>query len=78
MHAQVRGARAAGADPAHAYCPLDLFADDAARLRAALVALWDAWVGSSGTANNLRVFVHGHMVRPDASVSALPPPSRPR
>ncbi|GJE89480.1 inositol-pentakisphosphate 2-kinase [Phanerochaete sordida] len=71
MHAQVRGARDADADPAHAYCPLDLFSGEPDRVRTALCALWDTWVSSSGTTNNLRVFVHGHMVRPDATPTSI-------
>jgi inositol-pentakisphosphate 2-kinase len=31
----------------------------------AIHSLWDAWVGSGGVINNLRIFVNGKMVKPD-------------
>lgn len=46
------------------YCPLDLFSGEERRICKALGNLWDDWVDSKGCANNLRVFVHGTMVKP--------------
>lgn len=47
------------------YCPLDLFSGDQERIRKALRDLWDAWVGSNGTINNLKIFVHGSNIAPN-------------
>ncbi|KAH9901480.1 inositol-pentakisphosphate 2-kinase [Cubamyces lactineus] len=66
--AQSKGAHDdTGGGEIQSYCPLDLFADDPARVRQALHALWDTWVASGGTVNNLRVFVRGKMLRPNAA-----------
>ena len=46
------------------YCPLDLFSDDEERMKKAVDGLWDAWAESEGTVNNLKVFAHGHLLRP--------------
>ncbi|KAI0822721.1 inositol-pentakisphosphate 2-kinase [Trametes gibbosa] len=79
MHAHLKHAQGEGA-VARAYCPLDLYAaagsaddNDGAdrRVRRALGALWDAWVGSAGAVNNLRVFIDGQMVKPCADRDAL-------
>ncbi|KAI0664711.1 inositol-pentakisphosphate 2-kinase [Cubamyces menziesii] len=72
MHAHLRRTtQSEGAsndnDGEDSYCPLDLFADDPARARRALHALWGAWIASGGTVNNLRVFVRGKMVKPNAA-----------
>jgi inositol-pentakisphosphate 2-kinase len=48
------------------YCPLDLFSGDEGRIRKALGALWDTWVGSNGAINNLKVFVRGKTVKPQS------------
>ncbi|KAH9857225.1 inositol-pentakisphosphate 2-kinase [Lenzites betulinus] len=71
MHAHLKHAH--GEPVARAYCPLDLFAGARApeRVRGALCALWDAWVGSGGGVNNLRVFIGGRMVRPGGEPTAL-------
>lgn len=45
-----------------AYCPLDLYSHDAARVEGALVALWDGWIASDGQANNLRLFLNGKQI----------------
>ncbi|KAG9018146.1 Inositol-pentakisphosphate 2-kinase [Tulasnella sp. 427] len=47
------------------YCPLDLFSGDPKRIRNALSDLWNAWVGSKGTINNLKIFVHGSNIAPN-------------
>jgi inositol-pentakisphosphate 2-kinase len=52
------------------YCPLDLYSGDPERVKKALHGLWEVWVGTSGATNNLRVFVDGHILRPNATVSA--------
>ncbi|KAF7326188.1 Inositol-pentakisphosphate 2-kinase [Mycena kentingensis (nom. inval.)] len=54
------------------YCPLDLYSGDKTRMRMALDALWQAWSRSHGTVNNLRVFVKGQKLQPDA-VSPVSP-----
>ena len=47
------------------YCPLDLFSGDRERVRKALQDLWNSWVGSNGTLNNLKIFVHGSNIPPN-------------
>lgn len=51
------------------YCPLDLFSGEPARVRKALGALWDAWDASSGSVNNLKIFVKGKIVKPKPAVA---------
>lgn len=46
------------------YCPLDLYSKDEARMRKAIRDLWNGWMQSDGTLNNMKVFVSGKMVRP--------------
>jgi len=46
------------------YCPLDLFSGDKDRMIKAIRSLWDAWVGSNATVNNLKVFARGKFVLP--------------
>lgn len=46
------------------YCPLDLFSGDDARIQTAVHNLWDGWVSSEGSANNLRIFANGQMIKP--------------
>lgn len=53
------------------YCPLDLFSGEPDRVKKALLELWDAWVSTSGANNNLRVFVEGHMLTPNANVRPI-------
>lgn len=54
------------------YCPLDLFSSNEIRIKRAIRSLWDGWLISEGSANNLRVFVHGNMIRPtDVGVNML-------
>lgn len=69
MHSHLKSTQ--GEDVSVGYCPLDLFSGDSDRIRKALHALWDVWVSTSGAANNLRVFVEGHMLRPNVAVSLL-------
>ncbi|KAI0306798.1 inositol-pentakisphosphate 2-kinase [Multifurca ochricompacta] len=54
-----------GKNAAMHYCPLDLFSGSRKRLEYALKGLWDSWVQSNGSINNLRVFSHGKIVRPN-------------
>ena len=58
-----------GHDVSLGYCPLDLFSGDELRVKKAIHSLWDAWIGSSGQVNNLRVFVGGTMLKPSLLVS---------
>jgi len=46
------------------YCPLDLFSGDGQRISRALRALWDAWIHTQGSANNLRIFSRGKLLKP--------------
>ena len=46
------------------YCPLDLFSGDEHRITKAIYALWDAWVASNASLNNLKVFSGGKFVTP--------------
>ncbi|QRV73133.1 inositol-pentakisphosphate 2-kinase [Ceratobasidium sp. AG-Ba] len=46
------------------YCPLDLFSGDLGRIKKALGALWDTWIMSNGSINNLKLFVMGKTVKP--------------
>jgi inositol-pentakisphosphate 2-kinase len=46
------------------YCPLDLFSGNEERISRALRALWDAWIHTQGSANNLRLFFRGKLLKP--------------
>ncbi|KAF9482829.1 inositol-pentakisphosphate 2-kinase [Pholiota conissans] len=46
------------------YCPLDLFSGDKTRILKAIHDLWDAWVASNATVNNLKIFARGKFVTP--------------
>ena len=46
------------------YCPLDLFSGNERRISLAVNSLWDAWVASNATMNNLKVFAGGKFVTP--------------
>lgn len=54
-----------GHEPAGDFCPLDLYSGDELRVTRAVLALWDGWVNSKGSANNLRVFVSGETIHPE-------------
>ncbi|KAL1744337.1 inositol-pentakisphosphate 2-kinase [Schizophyllum fasciatum] len=62
MHAHMK--RMQGDTVSNGYCPLDLFSGNKARVRNAILTLWDAWVDSDATVNNLKIFVHGKMIHP--------------
>ncbi|KAI0094412.1 inositol-pentakisphosphate 2-kinase [Irpex rosettiformis] len=66
MHAHLKSTD--GKDVSLGYCPLDLFSGDKVRVMKAMHNLWDAWIGSSGQVNNLRVFVGGTMLKPTSLV----------
>lgn len=53
------------------YCPLDLFSGDEQRVVKALNALWDAWIASNATVNNLKIFAQSKFVKP-SEVSFIP------
>ncbi|KAH9998177.1 inositol-pentakisphosphate 2-kinase [Russula compacta] len=67
MHAYLKHAE--GMNAATQYCPLDLFSGSRERLETALEGLWNAWVQSNGSINNLRIFSHGKMVLPNDDLS---------
>ncbi|KAF4615097.1 hypothetical protein D9613_003135 [Agrocybe pediades] len=46
------------------YCPLDLFSGDKDRIIKAIRSLWDAWVASNATVNNLKIFARGKFLLP--------------
>ena len=46
------------------YCPLDLFSGDETRIVKAIHALWDGWISSNATANNLKIFARGKFLEP--------------
>ncbi|KIJ69157.1 hypothetical protein HYDPIDRAFT_81118 [Hydnomerulius pinastri MD-312] len=68
MHTRLRSP---GGDVPTQYCPMDLYSGDEARIRKAIRDLWNAWVHSNGSLNNLRVFASGKMVKPSDSNDAL-------
>lgn len=45
------------------FCPLDLYSGDPPRVARGLQGLWESWYLSSGTKNNLRIFVGGKVIR---------------
>ncbi|KAF8651488.1 hypothetical protein AX16_004786 [Volvariella volvacea WC 439] len=61
MHSQLKS----GVDEVPlGYCPLDLYSGDRRRMTKAIHALWDAWIQSTGSMNNLKVFVNGAQIHP--------------
>lgn len=62
IHSRVRMNSGEKACPG--YCPLDLFSGEEHRVRDAIYSLWDAWVTSNGTINNLKIFSQGNLVSP--------------
>jgi len=62
LHSRVRINSGEKACPG--YCPLDLFSGEEHRVRHAIYSLWDAWVASNGTINNLKIFNQGNLVSP--------------
>jgi len=63
MHAHLK--QTEGENVAMQYCPLDLYSGSKERLRAALEGLWDSWMQSNGSINNLRIFSHGKIMLPN-------------
>ena len=62
MHSHLRSRE--GDQVASEYCPLDLFSGDETRIVRAIHALWDAWISSNATANNLKIFARGKFLKP--------------
>ncbi|PSS36810.1 hypothetical protein PHLCEN_2v1354 [Hermanssonia centrifuga] len=71
MHSHLKSSE--GEEVSLGYCPLDLYSGQEDRIKKALHALWDVWIGSSGSVNNLRVFVDGQIVSPSLLPSSLAP-----
>lgn len=46
------------------YDPLDLFSRKEERIKLAVESLWDSWISSGGSTNNLKVFVGGKTISP--------------
>ena len=63
MHAHLKNTE--GVNAAMQFCPLDLFSGSKVRLERAIDALWNSWVESNGSINNLRIFCHGKIVLPN-------------
>lgn len=62
MHAHLK--QIEGVTATIQYCPLDLFSGIKERVETAIEGLWDSWIQSNGSINNLRIFSHGKMVLP--------------
>ncbi|KAF9022532.1 hypothetical protein BDZ89DRAFT_1070588 [Hymenopellis radicata] len=60
MHSHMRSGE--GESVSLGYCPLDLFSNNPARMRKAVYSLYDNWLKSDGSVNNLKVFVHGKKI----------------
>ncbi|KAI4524645.1 hypothetical protein K525DRAFT_193558 [Schizophyllum commune Loenen D] len=71
MHAHMK--RMQGEKVSNGYCPLDLFSGNPARVRHAVLTLWDAWVESNATVNNLKIFVHGKTIHPSEQETIFAP-----
>jgi len=54
------------------YCPLDLFSGFKERVETAIEGLWDSWIHSNGSINNLRIFRHGKIVLPTDVGGSVP------
>jgi Inositol-pentakisphosphate 2-kinase len=71
MHAHLK--KAEGVNALMQFCPLDLFSGSKVRLECAIEGLWNSWIQSNGSINNLRIFSHGKIVLPsDVGPSYLP------
>ena len=68
MHTHYRAVKG-DATPITSYDPLDLFSEDQDRITIAIEALWDAWIASGGTLNNLKIFVEGRLITPSEALS---------
>ncbi|KAF5330845.1 hypothetical protein D9619_005472 [Psilocybe cf. subviscida] len=67
MHTHLRVQQ--GHEDVTTYCPLDLFSGDEQRVVKAIDSLWDAWIASKATVNNLKIFARGKFVKPsEASI----------
>jgi inositol-pentakisphosphate 2-kinase len=62
MHAQLK--EAVGEPFARGYCPLDLFSPNPQRIYKAATSLWNSWIESNASINNLRIFIDGEIVKP--------------
>ncbi|KAF8993577.1 inositol-pentakisphosphate 2-kinase [Hymenopellis radicata] len=60
MHSHMRSGE--GESVSLGYCPLDLFSNNPVRMRKAVYSLYDNWLKSDGSVNNLKVFVHGKKI----------------
>ncbi|KAK0229049.1 inositol-pentakisphosphate 2-kinase [Armillaria fumosa] len=55
------------------YCPLDLFSNNRGRMKQAVYSLYDNWLASDGTVNNLKIFVKGTKIGVDQKFSMFSP-----
>ncbi|PPQ98825.1 hypothetical protein CVT24_003379 [Panaeolus cyanescens] len=69
MHSAMRHEE--GEQVASGYCPLDLFSGEKERIIKAIYALWDAWISSDATINNLKLFQRGSLVKPSNMQSLI-------
>ena len=62
MHSHLRAQQ--GSREMTEYCPLDLFSGDECRILKAIHNLWNGWVSSNATINNLKIFAEGKFLTP--------------
>ncbi|KAK0239604.1 inositol-pentakisphosphate 2-kinase [Armillaria nabsnona] len=55
------------------YCPLDLFSNNRGRMKQAVYSLYDNWLTSDGTVNNLKIFIKGTKIGVDQKFSMFSP-----
>lgn len=65
MHQYQKSIEAQSTSTLSQYCPMDLYSSDLSRVKKAIDDLWDNWMASGGSANNLRIFLYGDMIKPD-------------
>lgn len=71
MHSYYRSVSKTDDDPnteLSTYNPLDLFSGKEERIKLAVESLWDSWISSGGSANNLKIFVGGKTLSPSSTL----------
>ncbi|KAK0196620.1 inositol-pentakisphosphate 2-kinase [Armillaria mellea] len=71
MHSRMKSKE--GATVSLGYCPLDLFSNNRSRMKQAVYSLYDNWLASDGTVNNLKIFVKGTKISVDQKFSMFSP-----
>jgi inositol-pentakisphosphate 2-kinase len=62
MHSYLKSTK--GDTTALEYCPLDLFSGDEIRVTRAVRSLWNDWLVTQGSINNLKIFIRGKLLNP--------------